>query len=72
MAAATVPSLKISVLHYQPSGDPVDPVVEDVVAALKALGHTPTKLAVHDRVFDLLKQEQKQKCIGTDMKNKQK
>ncbi|MFT3707528.1 MAG: ATP-grasp domain-containing protein [Archangium sp.] len=61
MAAATVPSLKISVLHYQPSGDPIDPVVEDVAAALKTLGHTPTLMAVHDRVFDLLKQIEKQK-----------
>jgi D-alanine-D-alanine ligase len=61
MAAATVPPLKISVLHYQPSGDPIDPVVEDVAAALKTLGHTPTLMAVHDRVFDLLKQIEKQK-----------
>lgn len=61
MAAATVPPLKISVLHYQPSGDPMDPVVEDVIGALKALGHTPTPIAVHDRVFDLLQQIEKQK-----------
>ncbi|MFO0596936.1 MAG: ATP-grasp domain-containing protein [Myxococcaceae bacterium] len=61
MAAASVPPLKISVLHYQPSGDPMDPVVEDVMAALKSLGHVTTPMAVHDRVFDLLQQIEKQK-----------
>jgi D-alanine-D-alanine ligase len=61
MAAATVPPLKISVLHYQPSGDPMDPVVQDVFDALKSLGHTPTLIDVHDRVFDLLTQIEKQK-----------
>lgn len=54
MAAATVPSMKIAVLHYQPSGEPMDPVVEHVADALKELGHTTTTIGVHDRVFDLL------------------
>ncbi len=61
MAAATVPPLKISVLHYQPSGDPMDPVVQDVSDALTALGHTISFIAVHDRVFDLIKAIEKQK-----------
>lgn len=61
MAAATVPPLKISVLHYQPSTDPMDPVVQHVIDALTRLGHTPTPIAVHDRVFDLLKAIEKQK-----------
>ncbi len=61
MAAATVPPLKISVLHYQPSGDPVDPVVTDVIDALTALGHTTQQIAVHDAVFDLLEELEKQK-----------
>lgn len=60
MAAATVPPLKISVLHYQPSSDPMDPVVQDVVDALASLGHSPTLIAVHDRVFDLLHELEKQ------------
>lgn len=54
MAASTVPPLKIAVLHYQPAGDPMDPVVEHVAAALQELGHTPVTVGVHDRVFDLL------------------
>lgn len=54
-----VPPLKISVLHYQPKGDPVDPVVEHVARALKELGHTPTLVGVHDRVSDLLLQLEK-------------
>ncbi|MBL9039857.1 MAG: ATP-grasp domain-containing protein [Archangium sp.] len=55
MAAATVPPLKIGVLHYQPSGDPMDPVVQHICDALVELGHTPVTIGVHDRVFDLLK-----------------
>ncbi len=53
MAAPGKP-LRISVLHYQPRGEPVDPVVEHVSQALTDLGHVPTQIAVHDRVFDLL------------------
>jgi D-alanine-D-alanine ligase len=55
MAAATVPPLKIAVLHYQPSGEPIDPVVEHVSHALTELGHQTVTIGVHDRVFDLLK-----------------
>ncbi len=55
MAAATVPSLKIAVLHYQPRGEEVDPVVTHVTDALKELGHTTVTIGVHDIVFDLLK-----------------
>lgn len=54
MAASTVPPLKIAVLHYQPSGDPMDPVVQHICDALTELGHTPITVGVHDRVFDLL------------------
>ena len=54
-----VPPLKIAVLHYQPSGDPDDPVVDHIVTALKELGHTPVTVGVHDRVSDLLKSIQK-------------
>ena len=54
MAASTVPPLKIAVLHYQPAGDPMDPVVQHVSNALGELGHTPVTIGVHDRVFDLL------------------
>lgn len=60
MAHAT-PSLRISVLHYQPMGEPVDPVVTHICEALTELGHTPTLIGVHDRVFDLLKAFEQQK-----------
>ncbi len=53
--ASTVPSLKIAVLHYQPSSEPVDPVVGHIVDALNELGHETVTVSVHDRVFDLLK-----------------
>jgi D-alanine-D-alanine ligase len=46
--------MRIAVLHYQPSGEPVDPVVENIAQALSELGHTPIPVGVHDRVFDLL------------------
>lgn len=55
MGSATVPPLKIAVLHYQPSTEPMDPVVGHITAALEELGHTPVTIGVHDRVFDLLK-----------------
>lgn len=54
MASPTVPPLKIAVLHYQPSGDPIDPVVDHICQALKELGHTPVTIGVHNRIFDLL------------------
>ena len=54
MGSSTNRSLKIAVLHYQPSGDPMDPVVEHICAALAELGHTTVTLGVHDRVSDLL------------------
>jgi D-alanine-D-alanine ligase len=57
--AATVPSLKIAVLHYQPSGDPMDPVVEHVTEALEQIGHTVSTIAVHDRVSNVLKEIKK-------------
>src|SRR3954469_13305602 len=52
--AATPVSLTIAVLHYQPGGEPMDPVVGHIVKALEDLGHQPTPVGVHDRVFDLL------------------
>jgi len=55
MAVATVPPLKIAVLHYQPSGEKPDEVVEHISTALKELGHKVVSIGVYDRVFDLLK-----------------
>ncbi len=55
MAPSTVPPLKIAVLHYQPTGEELDPVVTHVCQALEELGHSTSTVAVHDRVFDLLK-----------------
>lgn len=57
--ANVVPPLKIAVLHYQPSGEPEDPVVDHVVTALKELGHTVVTVGVHDRVGEVLKSIQK-------------
>lgn len=54
MVSSSTPALRIAVLHYQPSGDEMDPVVDHICAALRALGHTTITVAVHDRVFDLL------------------
>lgn len=53
--ALPLPSLKITVLHYQPSGEPMDPVVTHITDALSELGHQAVTVAVHDRVSDLLK-----------------
>lgn len=61
MAAATVPPMRIAVLHYQPSGDPQDKVVGQVCDALTELGHTPVPVGVYERVFDLLKALEKAK-----------
>lgn len=55
-------SFKIAVLHYQPATDPMDPVVQNILDALKELGHTATQIAVHDRVFDILNAIQKSQC----------
>lgn len=54
--------LKIAVLHYQPRGEPVDPVVGHITEALGELGHTSVTVAVHDRVFDILTEIAKSKC----------
>ncbi len=62
MGTSTVPTLKVAVLHYQPSGEPMDPVVEHISAALGELGHTVTRVGVHDRVSDLLKDIEKSKA----------
>lgn len=54
--------LKIAVLHYQPQGDPVDEVVHHITAALEELGHQPVTIAVHDRVFDILRAIEASQC----------
>ncbi|MHB8875794.1 MAG: D-alanine--D-alanine ligase family protein, partial [Myxococcaceae bacterium] len=48
------PALKIAVLHYQPTGETIDPVVLHITDALTELGHQAVTIAVHDRVFDIL------------------
>src|SRR5688572_1308166 len=58
---ATLP-LKIGVLHYQPDGEPMDPVVEHIQTALAELGHESVLLAVHNRVFDILEAIEAAKC----------
>lgn len=49
-----VSPLKLAVLHYQPSNEPLDPVVTHITDALTELGHEAVTIAVHDRVFDIL------------------
>ncbi len=59
---ASVPPLKVAVLHYQPATDPMDPVVTHICDALAALNHSPITIAVHDRVFPVLKAIEDSKC----------
>ena len=54
--------LKIAVLHYQPKGDEVDPVVTQLTEALSSLGHQVTTVAVDDRVSEILRDIQRAKC----------
>ncbi|MFL5346648.1 MAG: ATP-grasp domain-containing protein [Hyalangium sp.] len=57
-----VPPLKIAILHYQPDGEPVDPVTTQVGESLKQLGHEVSTIAVSDRVFDILTEIDRSKC----------
>ncbi len=54
--------LKIAVLHYQPGGEPIDPVVLHITDALTELGHEAVTIAVHDRVFDILTEIERSQC----------
>jgi len=57
-----IPPLKLAVLHYQPTSEPMDPVVEHICTALTELGHTAVTVAVHDRVFDILTEIDRSQC----------
>lgn len=57
-----VPPLKIAVLHYQPDGEPVDPVVTQVADSLRQLGHEASLIAVSDGVSDILQSIARSKC----------
>jgi D-alanine-D-alanine ligase len=57
-----LPPLKIAILHYQPAGEPVDPVVTQVGETLRQLGHEACTVAVSDRVFDILQEIERSKC----------
>ncbi|MBN1209109.1 MAG: ATP-grasp domain-containing protein [Myxococcaceae bacterium] len=57
-----VPRLKIAILHYQPDGEPVDPVVTQVENSLRELGHEATTISVSDRVFDILQEIERSQC----------
>ena len=57
-----LPALKIAILHYQPKGDEVDPVVTQLTEALSSLGHQVTTVAVDDRVSEILRDIQRAKC----------
>lgn len=54
--------LKIAVLHYQPGGEQVDPVVLQVQEALRKNGHDASLIGVDDRVNDVLRQIEKAQC----------
>ncbi|HME90993.1 MAG TPA: ATP-grasp domain-containing protein [Myxococcaceae bacterium] len=56
------PPLKFAVLHYQPRGEPVDPVVTNIQESLQELGHTSVTIGVHDRVFDILTAIEESEC----------
>ncbi|HEY8206114.1 MAG TPA: ATP-grasp domain-containing protein [Myxococcaceae bacterium] len=51
-----VPPLRIAILHYLPSGDSADAVVEHLAAALRENGHDPVAIGVDESVSDLLDQ----------------
>ncbi len=57
-----VPPLKIAILHYQPDGEPVDPVVTQVGKSLEELGHQVSFVAVSDGVFDILREIDRSQC----------
>lgn len=57
-----VPPLRIAILHYQPEGEPPDPVVAQVAGALRENGHEPVELGVDESVRDLLDQVRRSKC----------
>jgi D-alanine-D-alanine ligase len=57
-----LPPLKLAVLHYQPTGEPMDEVVTHICEALTQLGHTAITVAVHDRVFDILQEVERSGC----------
>ena len=57
-------AMKIAVLHYQPTGEPLDPVVLHIAEALTDLGHQAVTIAVHDRVFDILSEIER---VGADL-----
>ena len=57
-----LPALKIAILHYQPKGDELDPVVTQLTEALSSLGHQVTTVAVDDRVSDILRDIERAKC----------
>jgi len=48
--------LKIAILHYQPANEARDPVVEQIAAALREHGHTPSTIGVDESVRDLIDQ----------------
>ncbi len=60
--AQAFPALKIAVLHYQPKGEPLDPVVTHICEALTELKHEAVTVAVHDRVSDILQLIEKSQC----------
>jgi D-alanine-D-alanine ligase len=60
--ALTLPPLKVAVLHYQPSSEPMDPVVTHITDALTELGHQASTISVHDRVFDILSAIEASRC----------
>lgn len=57
-----VPSLRISILHYQPAGESADAVVGQIEQALRELGHEPHLVPVDNRISDVLTAIETSKC----------
>ena len=53
--------LRVAVLHYQPAGDPVDPVTLQVQEVLRGAGHDAVLVGVDDKLTDLLRQLERAK-----------
>lgn len=54
--------LTVAILHYQPKGEPVDPVVGQIARALGENGHTAVTIGVDESVSDLLSKIEASSC----------
>jgi D-alanine-D-alanine ligase len=57
-----LPRLRLAILHYQPRGESIDPVVGQIAQALEESGHETVALGVDESVKDVLTQIEQSKC----------